>query len=45
MILLYSIFADSVILGGLITAIGIIRGGYTDSSGKNPFQFTPEEHF
>ncbi|MEH6447683.1 MAG: hypothetical protein V7765_03390 [Oleispira sp.] len=44
MILLYSIFACSVMLGGLVTAISIIRGGYTDSSGINAFQHLPEEH-
>jgi len=44
MILLYSIFACSVMLGGLVTAIGIIRGGYADTSGISAFQYTPEEH-
>ena len=44
MILLYSIFACSVMLGGLIVAISIIRGGYTDTSGMRAFQNTQEEH-
>jgi hypothetical protein len=44
MILLYSIFACSVMLGALITAISIIRGGYADTSGISSFQYTPEEH-
>ena len=44
MILLYSIFAGSVILGGLVTAIGILRGGYTSYSEKSTFQPIPEEH-
>lgn len=44
MTLLYSIFACSVILAGLIIAISLIRGGHADSSGKNAFHFTPEEH-
>jgi hypothetical protein len=44
MILLYSIFACSVMLGGVIVAISIIRGGYTDTSSISAFQYTPEEH-
>ncbi len=43
MILLYSVFAGSVILGGLITVISITRGGYADASSISAFQFTPEE--
>tara|TARA_B110000438_G_C15723895_1_gene611092 strand:- start:796 stop:933 length:138 start_codon:yes stop_codon:yes gene_type:complete len=45
MTLLYSIFACSVLLAGLIIVISIIRGSHADTSGKNAFQFTPEEHF
>lgn len=43
MILLYSIFAGTVILGGLLTIIGLIRSGYTDHSDKSALQYTPEE--
>lgn len=44
MIVLYSVFAGSVILGGLITAVSIIRGGYADNSGISSFQYTPEDY-
>ncbi|MFT4764824.1 MAG: hypothetical protein ACI9OH_001926 [Oleispira sp.] len=44
MILLYSIFASSVIFGGLVIAVSILRGGYTDSVDKSAFQFIQEEH-
>jgi hypothetical protein len=44
MILLYSIFASSVMLGGLVTAISIIRGGHTDTSGISSLMYTPEDH-
>lgn len=43
MILLYSIFASAAIFGGLLTAIGIIRGGYADTSGISSLQYTPED--
>jgi hypothetical protein len=48
MILLYSLFACSVILAGLVTAISIIRTGYADTSegnaGENSASYVPEEH-
>jgi len=43
MILLYSIFASSVMLAALITAISIIRGGHIDSSGISSLMHSPEE--
>ena len=43
MVLLYTIFASSVLLGGLVTVIGIIRSGYTESTSKSALQYTPEE--
>jgi hypothetical protein len=43
MILLYSLFACSVILGGLVTAISIIRGGYAETSGNHSASSVPEE--
>jgi hypothetical protein len=43
MILLYSIFACSVMLGGLIIALSILRGGYADAANISSFQHTPDE--
>ncbi len=48
MILLYSIFACSVMLAGLITAVSIIRGGYTDGGyadtvSTSSLMYTPED--
>jgi hypothetical protein len=43
MVLLYTFFASSVLLGGLVTVIGIIRTGYAESTSKSALQYTPEE--
>jgi len=43
MILLYSIFACSIMLGGLITALSIIRSGYADATNISSFQHMPDE--
>jgi hypothetical protein len=45
MILLYSIFASFVMLGGLITAVSIIRGGYTETPAISSLQYSPEDRY
>ena len=44
MILLYSILACSVVLGGFITTFSLAHTDYADASGMSSFQHIPEDH-
>jgi len=44
MILTYSLFALAIMVGGMITALGIIRGGHSDSQSMSPVLYIPEDH-
>lgn len=44
MILLYSILACGVVLGGLIITFGLAHTDYADASGISSFQHIPEEY-
>ncbi|MGK0247628.1 MAG: hypothetical protein ACI910_000352 [Oleispira sp.] len=41
--LLYSLFACSVVLGGLVTTISLRRADYADTSGNNSAKYAPED--
>lgn len=44
MILTYTLFSLAIMTGGLITALGIIRGGHSDSNQVSAVLYIPEEN-